>query len=82
MIRQKEREIMNNMRHLREIFLALSFEPAALVVLFAEIAPRLVFDWVDLPVAVFLAVPCAVAAFLPTVLRVEEPVVLAFFAVE
>lgn len=30
----------------------------------------------------FLAVPCAVAAFLPTVLRVEEPVVLAFFAVE
>lgn len=78
MIRQKEREIMNNMRHLREIFLALSFEPAALVVLFAEIDARLV----DLPVAVFLAVPCAVAAFLPTVLRVEEPVVLAFFAVE
>lgn len=43
---------MNNMRHLREIFLALSFEPAALVVLFAEIDARLVFDWVDLPVAV------------------------------
>lgn len=78
MIRQKEREIMNNMRHLREIFLALSFEPAALVVLFAETDARLV----DLPVAVFLAVPCAVAAFLPTVLRMEEPVVLAFFAVE
>ncbi|KAG2041942.1 hypothetical protein BDR03DRAFT_946020 [Suillus americanus] len=81
MIRQKEREIMNNMRYLREVFWALCFEAAALVVLFEEVAPRLsVFD--DLPVAVFLALPCAVAAFLPTVLRVEEPVVLAFFAVE
>lgn len=82
MIRQKEREIMNNMRYLREVFWVLCFEAAALVVLFAEVAPRLVFDGVNLPVAVFLAVPCAVAAFLPTVLRVEEPVVLAFFAVE
>lgn len=82
MIRQKEPEIMNNMRHLREVFRALCFEAVALVVLFAEIAPRLIFDGVGLPVAVFLAVPCAVAAFLSTVLRVEEPVVLAFFAAE
>jgi hypothetical protein len=82
MIRQKELEIMNNMRYLREVFWALCFEAAALVVLFEEAAPRLVFDGVDLPVAVFLAVPRATAAFLPTVLRVEEPVVLAFFAVE
>lgn len=80
MIRQKEREIMNSMLHLREVFLTLCFEAADLVVLFAEAAPRLVFDCG--PVALFLAVPCAVAAFLPAVLRVEEPVVLAFFATE
>lgn len=74
---------MNNMRYLREVFRTLCFEAAALVVLFEEVAPRLpVFDGVGLPVAVFLAVTRAVAAFLPTVLRVEEPIVLAFFAVE
>jgi len=43
---------MNNMRYLREVFWALCFEAAALVVLFEEAAPRLVFDGVDLPVTV------------------------------
>jgi len=43
---------MNNMLYLRDVPLPPCLEAAALVVLFAEAAPRLVFDAVVRPVAV------------------------------